>query len=188
MGTLDIRPVGAPDRAALADFERANRQAFEAFNEPRHSTHYSQAGIARAFGRLKDEQQGGSVLTRVVVATGEAGWLAKGSLTVQGAGSETVAVLDYQTDRLHWGRGVATQLVKALIREAGQLGVPKLVAQVTIDNLVSLHLLRRAGLQVEGWAEPARLRRGTVDCLESSLLLRTVDGSALARAHVQLPA
>lgn len=188
MGTLETRPVGAGDRAALADFERANRQAFEAFNEPRHSAHYTQAGIARAFDRLRQEQPGGAVLTRVVVATGEAGWLAKGSLTVQGAGSETHALLDYQTDRLHWRRGVATRLVKELIREAGQLGVPKLVAQVAIDNLVSLHLLRRAGFQVAGWAEPARLRRGTVDCLELSRLLRTIDGSDLARAHVQLPA
>ena len=83
---------------------------------------------------------------------------------------------------------MATRLAKDLIGTAGQLGVPKLVAQVAIDNLISFKLLRRADLQVEGWAEPARPRRGTVDRLELSLLLRTVDGSALARAHVQLPA
>ncbi|MDP2072906.1 GNAT family N-acetyltransferase [Hydrogenophaga sp.] len=188
MGAFHIRPVGAADFVALGHFERDNRQAFEAFNEPRSNAHYSQAGITRAFHRLLAEQCGGAVLTRVVVAADETGWLAKGSLSVQGAGGEAFALLDYQTDRLHWRRGAATLLVKALLREAGHLGVPRLVAHVSFDNLVSLHLLRRAGFQATGWAEPARLRRGTVDCLELSRLLRSADGAALSSAHMHLPA
>lgn len=188
MRAIDIRPVGTADRAALGTFERDNREAFETFNEPRSDAYYSQSGIAQAFRRLIAEERGGSVLTRVVVARGAAGWLAKGSLSVQGAGLETFALLDYQTDRLHWRRGVAAALVQELLRVADHLDVPRVVAQVSFDNLASLHLLRRAGFQAAGWATPARLRRGPVDCLELSRLLRTADGAALPRAHMQLPA
>jgi RimJ/RimL family protein N-acetyltransferase len=47
-----------------------------------------------------------------------------------------------------WGKGYATEIVKALVRRAcTELGAISLVACVTIDNLASVRVLEKAGLR-----------------------------------------
>lgn len=188
MTAFQVRRVVLADLPALARFERVNRPMFEAFNEPHAPTRYSAAGVAGEHQALLAEASGGRVLTRVVVEPNEAGWLARGSLTLHGSGDKSFALLDYQTDRLHWQRGVASALVKALLGEADVLGIPCVRAEIAVDNTVSLHLLRRAGFQVAGWAEPARLRRGAVNCLELSRLLRPAHSVNLLSPNMHMSA
>lgn len=68
------------------------------------------------------------------------------------------------------------------------LGLTRLEAQITWDNPVSLHLLRRAGFSAVGWAAPATLRRGRVDCLLLGRSVRTVAAAPLPCPHMHLPA
>lgn len=178
------RALTAHDGAAFARFERSNREAFELFNEPHPPGHYSGEGVLRAFNRRLEQHRLGHQITRVVTAGPDARWLGVGSLTVHRTEPRGSAVLIYQTDARCWRQGVGGALVADLVREAGALGIDHLQAQIACDNLVSLHLLRRAGFRAEGWAQPAGLRRGAVECLLLSRTGGTVFGPLLMGPHV----
>lgn len=50
-----------------------------------------------------------------------------------------------------WGRGYASEIVRALVRRAfTELGAVSLVASVTIDNVASIRVLEKAGLRRVG--------------------------------------
>ncbi len=174
--------------AAFAEFERNNREPFEHFNEPKPAGYYSEAGMEQAFDKLLARQHPQRHLTRVLTVAGSTHWVGKGSLTVHRGGSGEFARLVYQTDRLHWRQGAARALLDALIHEANALDLPRVDALIASDNIVSLHLLRRAGFKVAGWSSPAALLRGPIDCLQLSRSLRSAVGLTLARAHMHLPA
>lgn len=182
------RAVAADDRASFAQFERSNRHAFEQFNEPHLPSYYNDRELARAFERCLDQHHHGRALTRVVVAKDTAHWLGVGRLKVHATGPRPFAVLIYQTDHRALRQGVGTALLADLMRQAAVLGMARLDAQITSDNLVSLHLLRRAGFSAAGWAAPATLLRGRVDCLLLSRAVRTLAGTSLTGAHMQLAA
>lgn len=165
MPRWSTRAVAPDDSAAFADFERCNRPDFERFNEPRTPSRYRSAGLLHAFNRCLEQHRAGRQFTRVVAADGDTHWLGMGSLTVHATAPQPFGVLVYQTYRRQWRQGVGSALVADLIREAGVQGMDRLQAQITCDNLVSLHLLRQAGFHAVGWARPATLRRGTVECL-----------------------
>lgn len=115
-------------------------------------------------------------------------WLGVGRLKVHATGPRPFAVLIYQTDHRALRQGVGTALLADLMRQAAVLGMARLDAQITSDNLVSLHLLRRAGFSAAGWAAPATLLRGRVDCLLLSRAVRTLASTSLTGAHMQLAA
>lgn len=184
------RALAPTDRASFAEFERNNREPFEQFNEPYPDRHYSDAGLERAFDKLMARQDSARFLTRVITRVDSLQWVGKGSLTVHSNSSSDggFAMLVYQTDQQHWKQGAAGFLMADLIQEALALGLPRVDALIASDNLVSLHLLRRAGFNVAGWATPAALRRGQMNCLWLSRPLGRVVGPTLSRAHMHLPA
>lgn len=188
MAGWTARPVAAQDRSAFEQFERSNRHAFEQFNEPHLPSHYNDSGLARAFERCLDQHHRCRELTRVVVAKDTSHWLGMGRLRLHATGPRPFAVLVYQTDHRALRQGVGTALVGDLIRQATALGMSRLDAQITCDNLVSLHLLRRAGFSAAGWAAPATLLRGRIDCLVLSRAGRPLAGTSLTGAHMQLAA
>jgi RimJ/RimL family protein N-acetyltransferase len=62
-------------------------------------------------------------------------------------------VLGYGLCKPVWGRGYATEVVKALVRRAfTALGATVVVATVTVDNLASVRVLQKAGLEPIGEA------------------------------------
>jgi RimJ/RimL family protein N-acetyltransferase len=72
-----------------------------------------------------------------------------------GFGKEDVEV-GYGLRRVSWGRGYATELVRALARKAfTELGAATLVASVSIANRASIRVLEKAGLLRSG--EPVHL-------------------------------
>lgn len=109
-------------------------------------------------------------------------------MTVHSTSEGDFAMLVYQTDRNHWKQGAASVLLADLIQEAKALRMLRVDALIASDNLVSLHLLRRAGFKAAGWATPAALLRGQVSCLQLSRPLRGVVGPLLPCAHMHLPA
>lgn len=190
MSRFCTRALAPADRASFAEFERNNREPFEQFNEPHPDRHYSDAGLEIAFDKLIERQDSERFLTRVITRVDSPQWVGKGSLTLHSNSSRDgdFAMLVYQTDQQHWKQGAAGFLVAVLIQEARALGLFRVDALIASDNLVSLHLLRRAGFKAAGWATPAALRRGQINCLRLSRPLGRVVGPTLARAHMHLPA
>lgn len=160
-----LRALLPRDRAAFARFERDNREAHERFNEPNPEAYYSDRGLREAFDELLSLDRRGLAFTRVVGEHGGGAWLGRGTLFLCGEGTDASAMLAYQSDRRHLGRGVASALMAELIAIARALKIPCVLAVVTQDNTVSRHMLVRGGFVCLGDAEPARLRRGTASCL-----------------------
>jgi ribosomal-protein-alanine N-acetyltransferase len=53
-----------------------------------------------------------------------------------------------------WGRGIATEAARAVMRQAfGALGIERVVAVVKPDNLASKRVLEKAGLRASGRRE-----------------------------------
>jgi GNAT superfamily N-acetyltransferase len=156
------------DRAAFARFERDNREAHERFNEPNPDAYYSDHGLHEAFDELLSLDRRGLALSRVVrEANGDphAPWLGRGMLFLCGEGADAPAMMAYQTDHRHVGKGVASALMVELITIAQALRTPCVYAAVTRDNAVSRHMLVRSGFDCLGDTEPAPLRHGMASCL-----------------------
>jgi len=183
-----IRALLPCDTSAFAAFERDNREAYERFNEPHPEGFYSDAGLQQAFNRLLARQVAGRYETRITTGEKDARWVAKGSLTVHSTAEGRVARLVYQTDHQHWKQGAGAALLTDLLHRAQRMDLQRVEALIAADNLVSLHLLRRAGFRALGWVAPAQLRRGPIDCLLLGRAVGSVDGWPLSRAHVHLPA
>lgn len=188
MSRFFTRALAPTDRASFVEFERNNREPFEHFNEPHPPRYYSDVGLEQAFDKLLACQHREQFLTRVTTRGDSPQWVGRGSLTVHGTDEGDFAMLVYQTDRHHWKQGAASVLLADLIQEAKALRMLRVEAMIASDNLVSLHLLRRAGFKAAGWATPAALLRGQVSCLQLSRPLRGVVGPSLPRAHMHLPA
>ncbi len=185
---LTARAVVANERSAFEQFERSNRHTFEQFNEPHPPAYYNDRELARAFERCLDQHHRCHELTRVVVAKDTSHWLGMGRLRLHATGPRPFAVFVYQTDHRALREGVGTALLGDLMRQAAALGMTRFDAQITCDNLVSLHLLRRSGFSAAGWAAPATLLRGRIDCLLLSRPGLAFAGTALTGAHMQLAA
>ena len=50
----------------------------------------------------------------------------------------------------YWGRGIATKLVRAVLKEAKRRGFKKAMAEVAITNIASVRLAKRCGFKIEG--------------------------------------
>jgi RimJ/RimL family protein N-acetyltransferase len=72
------------------------------------------------------------------------------SAVEMGFGAEEIEV-GYGLRRMSWGRGYATELVRALVRKAfTEFGAACVVASVSIANLASIRVLEKAGLRRAG--------------------------------------
>jgi RimJ/RimL family protein N-acetyltransferase len=60
-------------------------------------------------------------------------------------GTAAVAELGYSFGRAYWGRGYATEAVRALLDYAGPLGLRQLDAYAFVENLASARVLEKAG-------------------------------------------
>ena len=60
-------------------------------------------------------------------------------------GTGSVAELGYSLGRAYWGRGYATEAVRAMLDHAGPLGLRQLDAYSFIDNPASARVLEKAG-------------------------------------------
>ena len=88
--------------------------------------------------------------------------------TALGYGPDDVEV-GYGLRKPSWGRGYATELVKALVRSAfTELGAVCVVACVTVDNRASIRVLEKAGLRRVG--EPVCLPGEDVPSVKYALI------------------
>jgi len=78
-----------------------------------------------------------------------------------GVGKETHAQweLGYVLSRQHWGRGIATEIVRALTQFSfSQLDAKKVWAPVDARNVASCRVLEKAGFTLEGLLRQDRLK------------------------------
>jgi RimJ/RimL family protein N-acetyltransferase len=62
-------------------------------------------------------------------------------------GGQPEAEIKYAFLRSHWGQGLASEVVPALLRYGAQAhGLMRIIATVARDNLVSQHVLRKSGM------------------------------------------
>jgi [ribosomal protein S5]-alanine N-acetyltransferase len=101
-------------------------------------------------------------------------WIAYDGATPVGRGGLSVTFLDGRPEveigwavaRDHWGRGIATHIARAALREAGRLGIRGVVAFARTENGASLRVMEKAGLQREreltrdGWPHVLYRDRG----------------------------
>jgi len=76
-----------------------------------------------------------------------------GSASLYGKGSGRVshrAELGWWVHPDYAGKGIATKLVSALIKEAKRLGFKRLEAEVAVKNIPSIKLAKKMGFKVEG--------------------------------------
>lgn len=71
--------------------------------------------------------------------------------------------LGYWLGEEHWGRGIVSEAVKAMVQHAFQdLGLRRVYARIFSNNLASKRVLEKAGFQFEGMARQAVLKNDKV--------------------------
>lgn len=159
-----IEPLGREHLDAMVAFVRANRRAFEQFNEPLPAACYGHQRLRAMLAACVDELRSGT--TCCLVARKLSGRAIVGRAVMKAWQTEPVsATIAFQTDRLHLGAGVASALVGALIDVAERSGIGCLDAIATVDNHASLHILEKHGFRRLDEPVRMRLRRGVVDCV-----------------------
>ena len=81
----------------------------------------------------------------------------------------TEGVIGYIVDPRHWGQGVASNLVEALLAAAFLgLGLRRVTASCNADNVASVRVLEMAGMRRElrGVANSWHAELGWVDCYQ----------------------
>ncbi|CAL9585669.1 GNAT family N-acetyltransferase [Streptomyces pilosus] len=141
-----LRPVHDSDLPVfyrqLNDPEALRMAAFtpeDPADRDRFDTHWA---------RIRSSPQ---IVARTVLADGDV----VGNAAVYGEAGEREVT--YWVDRAHWGRGVATAALRALLAEVDER---PLYARVAADNEGSLRVLRRCGFQVSGRATAYAPGRG----------------------------
>ncbi len=144
MSAFSIRTLQPGDGDRLLEFERANRNWFETLVDPRgdafytrdgvhaHIAHYL-AGYANAtWHPCVIVDQAGAIIGRANLKDID---LARG-----------LAEIGYRIGQRHTGNGLASQAVRYLRAVgAGQWGLQRLEARVTIDNAASARVLEKCG-------------------------------------------
>jgi ribosomal-protein-alanine N-acetyltransferase len=75
--------------------------------------------------------------------------VARGGLSVTFLDGRPEVEIGWAVAREHWGRGIATRIAVAALKEASQLGLRGVVAFARTENGASLRVMEKAGLQRE---------------------------------------
>ncbi|MBB3859173.1 RimJ/RimL family protein N-acetyltransferase [Novosphingobium hassiacum] len=94
------------------------------------------------------------------------------------AQEEGESVLGYWVARQHWGRGFATEAVRALLTLAPTLGHKRIVARHFVDNIASARVLAKTGFRPTGEIRLGRsaARREAALTVIHALELQNSDG------------
>lgn len=125
---------------------------------------YSDEEVARHIGGLRTRQQCQEMLDQHILAyyganPGLGIWMTLDRHSGEPMGmhllnhmrGETLIQVGYSLLRRHWGRGYATEMCRALLRYGfGDLGLPRIHAITSLENLASQQVLLKCGLQRKG--------------------------------------
>jgi ribosomal-protein-alanine N-acetyltransferase len=147
-----IRPIRLKDAEALARLYRRNRDFLRPFEPDRPAAFLSVHGqLERARTAIAAAEQGR--LWRFVILDGSQE--IAGTIGIENVirGPAQTANLAYWVDRSRSGRGLATEAVGAVVREAfGPLGLHRLEAGTLVDNHASRRVLEKNDFELIGLA------------------------------------
>lgn len=151
--TVVLRPVLPEDLSALFEFQRDAEAAAMAAVHPRRrdvfDTHWAK--------NLNDA----NVTARVILVGG----VLVGSISCFRA--EGRDFVGYWIDRSHWGRGIASRALAALLQE---VPIRPLHARVARENVRSIRVLERCGFRLTGYRFAPGDER-YIECEEAELIL-----------------
>jgi [ribosomal protein S5]-alanine N-acetyltransferase len=147
-----IRPIQVEDAQALARLYRRNRDFLRPFEPERPAGFFTVGGqLERARSAIAAAEHGR--LWRFVILD-DAQEIA-GTISIENVvrGPAQTANLAYWLDRSRGGRGLATEAVGAVVREAfGRFGLHRLEAGTLVDNRASRRVLEKNDFQLIGLA------------------------------------
>lgn len=143
MGRLSVKALRREDEAALYVFECMNRSYFERYVPSRGDAYYEPESFRQALDRLLTEQANGDGCYYLIWH----GTTIVGRLNVHHIDDETGEV-GYRIGEGHGGRGYATNALQQLLTFDFP-GFNRLIAETTIDNVASQHVLMHAGFTRE---------------------------------------
>jgi RimJ/RimL family protein N-acetyltransferase len=146
------------DRLLLREFNTADWQAVLAYQrDPRYLRYYDWTdrtpGDAQRFVQMFIEQQAEQPRRKfqLAVVLKETGDLIGNGGLRKAAISALEANLGYELSPDHWGRGYATEAVRAIVQFGfTELKVHRVWAWCIADNLASARVLEKLGLKLEG--------------------------------------
>lgn len=144
--SLKLRPVAMKDSTKLLRFELTNQSYFEQFVPPRPEGFLSKSGMEKSVDQLIEEMtcQTGAyfLLWREQEIVGRFNFE---------MGKSGAANLGYRLGQNQTGQGLATQgLKKAIARACVDIGIEKVHAETTPDNLASIRVLEKCGFSRTG--------------------------------------
>lgn len=171
---------GAPE---LPGTERLRLRRFTGDDLPFLFSFYSDPEIARFIGGVKTLEETSQLLETRILAYYDAhpglgvwmmstqdGAMPVGFALLNNLQGESLIQVGYSVARAHWNRGYATEICTALLRYGyAELHLPNIVAITNRENLVSQHVLEKAGLRCNGeraFAHPAYAAAGAVPFFE----------------------
>lgn len=154
----EIRALRRGDGAALAAAFRRNREHLAPWDPDRPADFYTDAGQEAEVGRnLMLAEQGRSHLWLITHGEVVVGRVMLNNIV---RGILQTGTVGYWIDHQHLGRGLATEAVEHVAREATRMGLHRLEAGTMPHNAASQAVLRRSGFTEYGTAERFLYLRG----------------------------
>lgn len=144
MDRVSVRSLHVRDEAVLYVFECENRSYFERYVPSRGDAYYEPESFRQALDRLLTEQANGDGYYYLIWR----GTTIVGRLNVHHIDDET-GEIGYRIGEVHGGHGYATDALQQLLT-FDLPGFNRLIAETTIDNVASQHVLEHAGFTREG--------------------------------------
>ena len=142
---LKLSLLSIDDAKALFEFETVNREFFEEFVPPRPDAYFIFAKFIDILDILLEEQkdkkslfflikdENGEIIGRINMI--DIDWITK------------TADVGYRVGKKYIGKGLAVQALEMLKSEALFLGIKRIYAKTTIDNIPSQKVLERCCFQ-----------------------------------------
>lgn len=142
---IQLALLTAEDAAPLLAFEHENRAFFESMVPGRGDAYYQPEVFQERHGSLLNEQQRGG--SRFYLIKDQAGYII-GRINLIGIDRrERQGELGYRVGGAHVGKGVAAKAVGLLLAELPAIGIERVEAKTTEENIASQRVLEKSGFQ-----------------------------------------
>jgi ribosomal-protein-alanine N-acetyltransferase len=152
---LLLRPSDPGLAEAVSAHLLRNRQAHARWNPPRSAAHFSVPGQReRLAGALAAEAAGAEVGWWLALRSAPEHVIGHARLSQIARGPFQSAMLGYEIDHVHEGRGLMREALHAVLADAfgPRVALHRVQANARVDNARSLALLARLGFEREGLA------------------------------------
>ncbi len=141
MEKIIINKIKYTDAHALFEFEKTNQTFFELMVPPRDGEYYNYQHFKKIHQSLLNEQENG--LSYFFLIRDLTDSIVGRINLVDINQEERIGHLGYRIGQDHVGKGIASQAVSLLIKEAKQLGINCIKAKTTSNNIASQKVMEK---------------------------------------------